>query len=298
MELYTPPEGALIIRQTHKGTYDRCGAIANYLNHPGYIESPSEPLTFGSVFHYGCHQVVKGASLLEVIDPSVLRAELVRILVTEYALPSIPDVYDVVEGLSEQRVESFIEEMQVALSQWYKAYWKEKQSQITVLIAEQTLFRPLGQTKEGRWIVLQGTPDAVYDIPKLVDWKTAARGWKFEKAQFTDQFPLYASLVEYNYGLLPLEAEFVVYNRQNGLIEVHETSREQIHVEVAVRNTFLRGLQLASGDPLPATPVVTEYFKEKRGWYCGPKYCPAWNCCEFKWLNDKVDETVERKLSW
>lgn len=272
-----------------------CAAQFNYVDHPGYVPSFGEPLTYGSVDHALKYRLISGESKLNVLEASSVRGELFQILTQEYALPPPPLVYEAVEGLSEGAVAAFVAEQQVGVSKWYEEYWSKQPKDLPITCAEVTLYRPLGEAPSGRLVVLQGTPDLV--TYKIVDHKTAARGWKFEKAQFTEQLPTYSALVEYNYGFLPLEGEFVVYNRQNGKIEVYETDRKEVHVRATLANAHLRGIQLDS-KILPATPIVTEYFKDKRGWYCSPKYCPAWNPCEFKWLNDNVDESAERTMSW
>lgn len=298
---YTPPEDAVITRQSIKNNMDNCAAQVNWIGHPDYVPVLAEAPVFGTVSHALYCKMIDGQSPLYVLQADAVRAELLRALRDDYGLRFDQEPSEAVHDLLKPDVDDFIALVQTGAHIWHREFWQQEKDKLNVVLKEQVLYMPLGETPDGRLVVLQGTPDAVTDEPKLWDWKTAARGWKFEKAQFTDQVTLYYALIAYNLGTMPLEAEFVVYNRQSEKIERYPTHRTEQQVGVAVKNAYYRGLQLwqvEQGIKLPATPVVTEYFKEKRGWYCSYKYCSAWNCCDLKYLNDSVDETQRREPKW
>jgi hypothetical protein len=71
--------------------------------------------------------------------------------------------------------------------------------------------------------------------------------------------------------------------------------KEQIEANLA--NAWEYGKMIAAG-AFPYTPGDAPYGKHKRGWWCSPTYCGAWNICPGKaTIADGTDLTVQRTNS-
>jgi hypothetical protein len=261
-----------------------CSARVGYKGEEGFFPAFSEPLVFGSFVHEMIELIIAEEKAL----PIIANAEhiLDAVLATKFELdPNYTQV-----AAFELAEKGIIGEAQFAVTEWWK--WWEK-AHITTPISEHTMYAQLGTLADGRKVWLFGTPD-LYSVVELLakDWKTAGRGWSQGKADHAIQASLYSHLIHHNTGIFISDWEFLVFNRRTGDWESHPTTRTLEQVESAKRVAWMRALQNAY-NIYPATPTTTEHFKTKRGWYCSPKFCNAWNICEFKYLADGLDEERE-----
>jgi hypothetical protein len=270
-----PRDTDVLIRQSTINSMELCAARIGYQDTEGYQQPFSEPLLFGSLVH-------------ECIALAITADDMLK---TVLSIGHVLDAYLETEypewDYSDFNLDSMIDEAQFALTEWWK-WWEGEH--VTNPVAEQELYAQLGTLPDGRILWLYGTPD-LYSIEdaKLYDWKTAGRGWGAGKADHAIQASLYSHLVHQNTGIFIKDWKFFVYNRRKGAWESHQTARSAAESDSAALIAWMRGLEVAYGI-YSATPTVTENFKDKRGWYCQPKYCPAWNICEFKYLADSIDE--------
>lgn len=241
----------------------------------------SEALCFGSCVHaIIANDLGQGEPALDMINNM---AEWVdTLLVDQYAwsIGRVPNVRD------------FLDEIAVA----YRIWRADVQPTLgSALCQEQTMVLPLGEYNNGH-IVLQGTPDYVQE-DALYDWKTAGRGWKPEKAQFSIQASLYPALVKQTLGRSIRTFRFWVYDRSKRNWTLFETGRQIAQIDAALRTAYDWGKVLAS-ETYTATPIPEASFNKARGWYCKPNWCSAWNVCDYKYLGDTTLEIQRAERSW
>lgn len=141
-----------------------------------------------------------------------------------------------------------------------------------------------------RRVVMQGTADLVSpEQGIIVDWKTSKRPWDQSKADMTIQAEVYCGLMSAKLQQKFHKMHFWVYERGNAKWSKIETTRDDASIESTFKTAVQYGKQMLAG-VYPATPTVEQFGKVKRGWYCSTRYCPAWNACEYKFLNDDVNE--------
>jgi hypothetical protein len=272
----------ILIRQSTINSMELCPARIGYQDDEGYIKPFSEPLIFGNLVHE--------CIALAIADDNMLTT----VLSIGHVLDAILETeYELLDSSHNPLLTDTVSEASFALTEWWK--WWEREH-VTHPVTEHEMYAQLGTLADGRIIWLYGTPD-YYSLDTLTakDWKTAGRGWGAGKADHAIQASLYSHLIFANTGTLIKDWEFLVYNRRKGVWESHRTYRNRAQIESAKKVAWQRGLMLAH-QIFPATPTVTENFKTKRGWYCQPKFCPAWNICEFKHLADSMDEDQIKQM--
>lgn len=285
----------IVIRQSTIGQMLKCPASWGYVHNKveGVLPVFSEKVEFGSAGHKIVEHIINGANLYEVTQTDFM-LDTTREVILE-------DGIDWLEYTTEKERSEFVEELKLYVHVWHKNFWKPYSPYIENTRSEVPVSIHIGDTDDGKRIVLHGTPDLAcyYDqVPTLFDWKTAGRAWKENKPEYELQGPLYMALASSLMEVSFRKACFVVYDRSKGVLDELWTEREDIHVESAIRTAVEWGRQI-SANVFPPTPVVWEYQKPSRGWYCSPKYCQAWNVCDFKQLipDGKYEQEVA-VISW
>ena len=275
-------ESDTIVRQSTIGQLQLCGGRVGYQDQEGYLQAVSEALVFGQCAHYIINQDVETGEQQDSLLQS-MGNWVEELLVDEYdwSLSQVPNVPE------------FFSELGTAYRLWRNTVRPTLKGEL--LCAEEEMYMPLGEGKNTD-ITLRGTADAVYN-DTLVDWKTAGRGWKPVKASVSMQASLYMPLIKQNLGVSIRKFTFWVYNRRSGRWERHITQRSVNQIDAALVTAHQYGLQLEA-EVYPCTPVPESSFNKKRGWYCSPKFCGAWNICEAKFMQDDVNENVIAERTW
>jgi hypothetical protein len=279
------PEINTLMRQSTAGQMGLCGYRVKLRGHPEYLEPVSEPMVFGSCQHYMISQDLLEEDTLKLI--ATMDSWVEGILVTEYdwSLDQVPNPQD------------FFSELASAFTQWQTIV---KPTLGDIIAIEEELFMPLGPGSDGDvWhgdVWLKGTPDAVSrDI--IIDWKTSGRAWKLTKAHAAIQVDAYMALVKQNYDLSIRDWLFWIYDRKKREWTVIPTKRKVKEIDAALVRLLDYGHAVQSGI-LQAKPTTDTFGEVRRGWYCSPKFCGAWNVCPMKYINDSVDEKVIATRSW
>ena len=282
------PEGAITIRPSTVKSADLCPARVGYRDTPGYRDRASQAMSWGTMVHDGAERVLNGANPLEVFRPAVL-------LDRWAVLAHERDEFDLHSAAPPERLSEWADEASEALHLWHKTVYPQLPLS-DVDDIEVTLTRGLGVYK-GRPVVMYGTPDLVLD-GEIHDWKTAGRAWSEGRANFEAQPSAYTYL-KWGFDEEPHKFVFWVYDRSKFEWTPIEVWRDVNQVSSWVMHAWMRTIQIEEGIT-PATPTMERYGKTVRGWYCGPKYCPAWDVCDFKWLGDDVDEgtPIDVKAGW
>jgi hypothetical protein len=283
----------ILISQSTINNLLKCPAAVGYAKSDveGVLPVFGEKVHFGTVFHGVCEQVIAGENLIKVTNQQNV-LELARQLILE-------DGVDWIEYTTEQDRIEFAEEILHAVHVWHKLFWEPYSPSIVDPVSEGRLYTQIGEIGDRR-VILAGTPDLLCSYlnePVLFDWKTSGRPWKPGKSELELQGSLYMFLAEQNTGIQYRKACFVVYDRSKGQLEELWTERSDKHVETAVK-TALAWANMIAKEVFPPTPVVWEFMKPKRGWHCSPKYCQAWNVCEYKFLPDDKSEYEKAVISW
>lgn len=281
---YQPdPDNDVIVRQSTIGQLQLCAGRVGYENQTGYLPALSEALVFGTCVHHIISEDLMSGGEQQDELLHTMGEWVDEILQTDYEweLKKVPDI------------PQFFSEIGVAYRMWRTEVRPTLVGEL--LAVEEEMYMPLGKGKTSN-ISLRGTADAVFD-DTLVDWKTAGRGWKPEKAAVSMQASLYMPLIKQNLNKSIRKFTFWVFNRQLGGWEQHVTDRSITQINAALHTAHQYGLQLEA-EVYPCTPVPESSFTKKRGWYCKPKFCGAWNICEAKYMNDDVNEDVIAERKW
>jgi hypothetical protein len=250
-----------------------------YKNTEGYLEPVSEKMAFGTCAHYIIEQHLAGEDMgIVLLD---MKNWVEEILVTQYdwSLDLVPNVHE------------FFSELGVA----YRTWTQQILPDIGEIIGlEETIYLPLGESALGTRILLQGTPDII--TTPLRDTKTTGKAWKEAKADLSIQASLYMALVQHRYALGCRDFKFDVYDRSKSKWNIMPVKRRVKDINAALRTAYDYGRKIEAG-VFTATPVP-ETWAKTRGWYCGPKYCEAWNICDYKYMADHVNENQLAIRSW
>lgn len=267
-----------------------CGQRVILQHEPGALKTFGEPIGFGQMLHGMIDDVVSGRkSLTSVKVKASLEKRFAYMIEEDFQVP--------LELVSSEEKEELFEEVRYAVTTWSNELLESNDKILSdVVVTEQQLEVELGVLLDGRTVILRGTPD-LYDPHKIIDWKTASRPWKSEKAQLSIQPPLYRHLVRSNTEYDPQTFMFLVYVRGKGEWQRIVTSRTEQQIETSLAQAWYYANGIYSGT-LPATPVSQGAFPERRGWYCNVKWCECWNICPFKYLADNVDESQVKELRW
>lgn len=279
-----PPEGATVGRQSTFGDMQLCPARRKYVDHPLYIRPLGASLLVGDSLHYMIARHLTGAEPKDVIDGWDEWVETHLFTEYEWEVERIPNF----GALRKEIVDAY--------RLWIFQVWMPViEPQLTPLYAETELYMPLDESNE---LWLRGTPDLTL-VHRMFDWKTAKsnRQWDQAKVNYALQTSLYLLLHNYVFEANLHDFSFAVFNRQASEWVVYPTERSSEEIEAA-RLTALEYVKQIRAEAYPATPVVSEYSKRKRGWYCSTSWCPAWNACEHKFMNDGTDTTAVAIREW
>lgn len=254
-----------------------------YQDHEAYIKPVSEALTFGTLVHYLIEQDLRvGERRLDMLSNMSEWVEPILVEQYDWSLSQVPNV------------PQFLSEISVAYRTWATQVLPRLNLKKLVAL-EPEMMTYLGEGRRGN-IFLQGTADQVYST-YLRDLKTARSGWKLEKAELSIQASLYPALVKDAFGISVQKFIFDVYNKSKSLWDSYERQTPVKVIDAALETAYRNGLKLEAGI-FTAHPVPESSFSKKRGWYCSPKFCPAWNACTMKYLVDDVDESQLAIRSW
>lgn len=298
--LETPPQdlidAAIIVRQSTVGSFGLCPARVGYERAGLVPPAMSEPLVFGTVVHDLIEQhLVNGRAVVESAEYD----EFVHnILVEKYEQPLG------LEYIPKKDYKRFKKETINAYQLWvfqvFEHIVRQELKGNKRFYAEQDLYKNLGISRfSGVPILGRGTPDLV-TTHSFWDWKTTngAFKWNQQKADTEFQATYYLALhndQKYRDWYLE-EFKFAVFDRKKSDWNVLSTTRTQEQMDASFALAMAYGEQMDAGI-YPATPFIENYGKVIQGWYCGPKYCGAWDVCEFKGIGTK-DTTQEVEVTW
>lgn len=284
----TPIAGDLVMRRSLIDDFQLCPARIGYRGQPGYVEPVSDALVFGQGLHYLAN--------MHTMQQSPWQGNF-----EEWLEPYLNEEYDWTIGQI-PNYDAWKAEIYYAYMRWSLEIWPEVEPYLKRYddwYAEQTLYW-LRHNEPGevrRW--LSGTPD-LYNGMGMVDYKTTGAAWQWYQAKvdLAIQPSIYLALHQHVYGELLPEFIFYVWDRKKKEWLKFVTKREQEQVDAAV-NTADEYLAQYAARIFPATMVVEgRGGKKQRGWYCSAKWCPAWNICDKKFLNDSVDESEVAVRGW
>ena len=284
-----PDEGALLIRQSDVSSMDLCPAKQGYLKSGAAVQVPSEAMSFGTMMHTFAEQRLLGW------DGIATKPQLEA----WWAENVERDGFDLFELSTQEKRDASLQEALAACAQWDDDVRPLLNYGDGVLL-EERLMSPLGRLPSGREVWAHGTPDVVsVALPRIDDWKTAARGWKDSKAHQTGQASMYSFLVESSMGVLVTEFIYWVWNRKQWQWDAVRTERSPAQIDSFMRHVWMRATQMDAG-AFPFTPWQSTFGDYKRGWWCSAKYCAAWDVCEGKHLADDVweEQTIEITSGW
>ena len=242
----------------------------------------SEPLAFGTCVHYLAEQdLLAGEPRLDLLTNMNEWVEQILTEQYEWSLAQVPNVRD------------FFDELAGAYRLWRSEVRPTLKGQ--PLGIEEEMYLYLGPGRNGN-IWLRGTADVIYSA-RGVDFKTSRKPWDQAKADLSIQASLYMALIRHRYNQKVQRFTFWNYARQGRYWKPLHTERKVRQIDAALLTAYESGLQVEAGF-YPATPVPESAFQKKRGWYCSPKFCSAWNICPSKYMNDDVDESVVAVRSW
>jgi hypothetical protein len=238
-------------------------------------------MVFGTcVHHLIAEDLAVGEPRLDLL--SNMNEWVEKILVEDYAwsLAQVPEP------------QRFFSEVSAAYRQWRTGVYPNLPEPIAL---EKEMYLKLGDGVNGGYY-LRGTPDAVFGN-QIMDWKTAGRAWKEGKADYSIQASLYMALAKQELDVGIRKFSFWVFDRAKRVWSRIPTDRTVKEINSALQTAYDYAYKLEVR-AFTASPVVEEYGKKKRGWYCGVKYCPAWNICPVKYLDDNTDEKAIAVRSW
>ena len=284
---WSPPDDALWIRQSTVSSWELCPARVTQSTHRGFNGLPSEPMSFGTLVHEMlAKEMVDGPQPWTAADVEDFWDSLV---VAEYGV-TLPELTD------DEQVKSSAVEAIGAVQTW------RIQVQPTLPnsdpLVEARLEAPLGILDSGRQVWLHGTGDVLYPgVPVGYDWKTSGRDWMDGKAMALGQPSAYTYLALWNHDAFIADWRYWVFDRRSQMWRLHETSRTRQQVAAWLRHAFGIAKSIDAG-ATAYNPTGSSYGKIRRGWWCSPKYCGAWDICPGKYIADDLDETIEAEVVW
>lgn len=271
-----------LVRQSTIGQMQLCPKRVELDGEPGYLDAVSEQLVFGQCVHYLAEQDLSaGEPRLDLLANMHEWVETILHEQYDWTLAQVPNTRD------------FFDEVSGAYRLWRTVVHPSLKG--SPLAVEGTMTLYVGDGRDTR-IVLQGTADVIY-ASRLMDWKTSRSPWSQAKADVSIQASLYMALAKQEYGIEAKKFRFWNYARQRREWNYLDTERTVAQIDAALLSAYEYGKQIEAG-VFPATPVPEASFQKKRGWYCSPRFCGAWNICPSKYMNDDVNEKVLAIRSW
>ncbi len=245
---------------------------------------------FGTVVHEMCDYHVNHGTALDLIEHDAFDQMVEEILTEKYdwSLSKIPSA-----KYREFR-KSAIDAYRLWVFQVYEHYLVPNLKGNRRFYTEEDLYL---QLDDGIWA--RGTPD-LGTLGGMWDYKTTSGAFKWNQQKVDTEFQAtyYLALHNYTFGSdWWLDSfNFVVYDRKKHDWNVLPTTRTQEQMDASLRIAVEYGRQMKA-DVYPATPFVEDYGKVKQGWYCSPRWCTAWNVCEYKQIGTS-DPNEEAIVEW
>ena len=279
-----------IIRQSTINQFQLCPMRVGLAKHKNFLAPVNEKMAFGTCVHYLAEQDLVAST--ERLDLLTNMGEWVEPILVEQYDWSLSQVSDPV---------SFFSELGVAYRTWRQQVQPLMKNSIAI---ESEMWLPLGEglgecANENDMhptIWLKGTPDAVYE-DRIVDLKTSGKAWAQAKADLSIQASLYMSLAKQELDIGIKKFTFHVYDRSKSRWDILETTRTVPQINAALLTAYNYVLQ-HEAQIYPATVIPEANFNKKRGWYCQPYFCGAWNVCDSKYINDGYDYTKVAIRAW
>jgi hypothetical protein len=277
------PDEDIMTRQSEINQMLLCPGRVGFAEHPKYLAMVSEPLAFGTCVHHLISEDLINEEMQETLLLSM--NDWVEVILQEqyeWSLDRVPNPRD------------FFSEIAAAYGLW-RTTVLPKLAGREVLAVEEEKTMLLGEGDQKR-IFLKGTADIVL-ADTLMDWKTSGRAWSQDKADYSVQASLYMPLHKQALGVSLQKFSFWVYNRQGSSWDLLTTKRTIPQIDAALATALMFGRQIEA-KAFPCTPSTEAFFKHKRGWYCQPKFCSAWNACDAKALPDGFNIKEKAVRSW
>lgn len=284
-----PPADAVLVRQSTSKSMALCPAKQGYLLSGEAKQVPSEAMSFGTMIHTFAEERLRGNTAMVTFD-----------MLEQWWVEAVEkDGFDLYDLVAPERLRESLQEAIEACAAWDKDVYPRlgygvddyKSGELQL---ELRMEFPLGVLPNGREVWMHGTPDVTFipdnpTVRTIDDWKTARRGWDISEADMTQQLDVYSWLAERTEDAQVLQGTYWVWNRDKRYWEPLSTSRTDAQVEATMRHMWQVARQI-DGEAFPFKRTDVSWGKHKRGWWCSPKYCAAWDVCEGKHLNDDVWE--------
>ena len=283
-----PKPDDIVYRQSTREALALCGGrvLLGQEDRP-----PSEAMSFGTLVHKMIEMKILGEDSMLNIRP------FVRKLWTGLLAEEGHDI-DVLSPSS--LIDKSVEEAIRAVEFWVEDFWLPEGQYLHAIGVEVLRLLPLGVTPAGNGVWLQGTPDLVVSGNRIIDFKTAGRGWNEGKHLVRVQAPLY-TYMEREAGTVetPTAFDFQVFNRQSSTwdLDSHSLVVTDRMIDAALEMAWTDALAIEAG-ALPFQPYGESYGKFKRGWHCSAKYCGAWDKCSVKYLIEDGNADLEHDPRW
>lgn len=295
----------VLIRQSTIESMQLCPAKVGYHSHPDYDPTPSQEMSFGSLVHEliamhlssdgcACDEFIPG-ELHDHAKEIVLNADVLEV----WRVVAERDGFDLHAMADDRSLETWSLEARDAYEAWVETVWPQIKGAHArePLAVEEQWTAPIGFTKSGKRITLQGTGDLL--MPgELHDWKTTGQS-RLDEAKYISrpQGLLYAHLALVNRDVQVGQMVYWVWLRPKGewLPVVQTITAEAVKASLDAAREWA---EMIEHQVFPPTPCAST-GKSGRAWYCSARYCNAWNLCSFKsMVPDGVDLTEKRKTTW
>lgn len=279
----TPPDDAVVLRNSAVDSFLLCPSRVGYSQTEGFLSVPSEAMSWGTMIHSACESDIDNG----------LRAWTPQDLENEWVKGVERDGHNLYDLATPAVIDASTTEAAVAMSLWQRDVYPRVQAMSPPLL-ELRMETQLGTLPNGREVWVHGTPDAMFPVERETwDWKTSKDGWKEGKPESGGQPSMYPWLAKQQGLDVGDVFRFFVYNRKRSEWVEWVTHRTPEQVD-----SYLHLLwQIAKTiDAQAFTYKIwdTTFGKAKRGWWCGPKYCGAWNVCHGK---HQQDNTWEQQIA-
>lgn len=282
-------ESDIFLSQTTVNNASLCGGRVLYANEAGFLTEPSEAMAWGTLVHtLAEHELL---AVLNGEEPPLWTFNAVLSVWTQAMEDERSGPVDLHALAPKHVIEKGVFDAQLAIKLWREQVLPTLGEPDSTWQVEERITKPIGNL-DNTIVWLGGTADLVVD-GHIYDWKTAGRSWDASKANSL----LQASIYSYLYGIS--DHTYWVYGRRGASWERHDTRRTQAHVDAALKQAWMVAKGIDSG-ALAFEPWQSTFGKMKRAWYCSAKFCPAWNVCEIKYINDNVweEQVADPKEGW
>lgn len=293
-----PSQHDVVIHQSMIETMSLCPAKRGLSWQPGYDDTPSEAMFFGTWFHHLVEYWLdfrRRGMVADLFNKTTAESSIRKL--------AVKDGFDIDKLTNPWHITKIVDEGLFALSVFVKDVFPKIEAIVMHPKSrlEQELTMPLGMLNAASAVWMRGTPDVIHD-QGLIDWKSSGRGWWSAKAVSRIQSDVYVELaIDNGYldrgqlGSYPMD--YWVYDREKRTFEkftVHSTPESREASLLAVWE-YARAEAYGVFPPTPSAKVG----KTARGWWCSAKFCGAWNICPYKaMIHDRTDLDKKRSSQW